>query len=110
MTAYEIGYTGIFANRATVSAAFYVNDTDNSIFFTQTGSYRATNPPPGWPLPPAVLELIVLSGRFGPGNGLPSEFSYLTCRHRSPAAPRGRGDSAARLLRWHTRHVRHRRP
>ena len=40
------------------------------------GSYRATNPPPGWPLPPAVLELIVLSGRFGPGNGLPSEFSY----------------------------------
>jgi outer membrane receptor protein involved in Fe transport len=77
MTAYEIGYTGIFANRATVSAAFYVNDTDNSILFTQTGSYRAANPPPGWPLPPAVLELIVLSGRFGPGNGLPSTFSYL---------------------------------
>ena len=31
----------------------------------------ATNPPPGWPLPPAALELIFLSGRFGPGNGLP---------------------------------------
>jgi outer membrane receptor protein involved in Fe transport len=77
MTAYEIGYTGIFANRAIVSAAFYVNDTDNSILFTQTGSYRAANPPPGWPLPPAVLELIYQSGRFGPGNGLPSTFSYL---------------------------------
>ena len=76
LNAYEIGYSGVIANRATVSAAFYVNDTKNSIFFTQTGSYRATNPPPGWPLPPTVLELIVASGRFGPGNGLPSEFSY----------------------------------
>jgi len=77
MTAYEIGYTGILKNRATVSAAFYVNDTDNSIFFTQTGSYRATNPPPGWPISPLALELILQSGRFGPGNGLPSTFSYL---------------------------------
>ncbi len=77
MTAYEIGYTGILANRATVSAAFYVNDTDNSIFFTQSGSYRATNPPPGWPISPLALELIVQSGRFGPGNGLPSTFTYL---------------------------------
>jgi iron complex outermembrane receptor protein len=77
MTAYEVGYTGILANRAIVSAAFYVNDTDNSIFFTQSGSYRAANPPPGWPLPPAVLEAIVQSGRFGPGNGLPSTFTYL---------------------------------
>ena len=76
LDAYEIGYSGVVNNRATVSAAFYVNNTKNSIFFTQTASYRATNPPPGWPLPPAVLELIVLSGRFGPGNGLPSEFSY----------------------------------
>jgi outer membrane receptor protein involved in Fe transport len=77
MTAYEIGYTGILHNRAIVSAAFYVNDTDNSILFTQTGSYRAATPPPGWPLPPIALELIVQSGRFGPGNGLPSTFSYL---------------------------------
>ena len=77
LAAYELGYTGILGNRATVTAAFYVNDTNDSIFFTQTGSYRATNPPPNWPLPPAVLELIYASGRFGQGNGLPSEFSYL---------------------------------
>ena len=77
MTAYEIGYTGILRNRATVSAAFYVNDTDNSVLFTQSGSYRATNPPPGWPISPLALELILQSGRFGPGNGLPSTFSYL---------------------------------
>jgi outer membrane receptor protein involved in Fe transport len=76
LNAYEVGYSGVIANVATVSAAFYVNDTRNSIFFTQTGSYRASNPPPNWPLPPAVLELIFASGRFGPGNGLPAEFSY----------------------------------
>ncbi len=77
LNAYEIGYSGVVANRATVSAAFYVNDSRNSIFFTQNGSYRAANPPPGWPLPPAALELIYLSGRFGPGNGLPASFTYL---------------------------------
>jgi outer membrane receptor protein involved in Fe transport len=77
LTAYELGYSGILGNRAIVSAAFYVNDTENSIFFTQTGSYRATNPPPGWPISPLALELILQSGRFGPGNGLPSTFSYL---------------------------------
>lgn len=77
LNAYEIGYSGVIANRATVSAAYYVNDSRNSIFFTQNGSYRATNPPPGWPLPPLALELIVQSGRFGPGNGLPASFTYL---------------------------------
>jgi iron complex outermembrane receptor protein len=77
LQAYEVGYTGILGNRATVTAAFYVNDTKDSILFTQTGSYLSGNPPPGWPLPPAVLNLIAASGRFGPGNGLPSEFSYL---------------------------------
>lgn len=77
LDAYEVGYTGILWDRATLSAAFYVNDVENDIFFTQIGSYRASNPPPGWPLPPGVLELIFASGQFGPGNGLPSAFSYL---------------------------------
>ena len=77
MNAYELGYAGVLANRVTLSAAFYVNDSRNAIFFTQTGSYRAGNPPPGWPLPPAALELIAQSGRFGPGNGLPASFTYL---------------------------------
>lgn len=77
LNAYEIGYSGVVANRATISAAYYVNDSRNSIFFTQNGSYRATNPPPGWPLPPIALELIAQSGRFGPGNGLPASFTYL---------------------------------
>jgi len=72
LNAYEIGYTATFANRATVSAAFYVNDTKNDIFFTQVARYSATNPPPGWPLPPIVLELLAAAG-----SPLPSEFTYL---------------------------------
>ncbi|HEV7855215.1 MAG TPA: TonB-dependent receptor, partial [Mycobacterium sp.] len=35
MTAYEIGYTGVLRNRATVTAAVYWNNTDNGIYFTQ---------------------------------------------------------------------------
>jgi outer membrane receptor protein involved in Fe transport len=76
LNAFEIGYTGVINQRVNVTAAWYFNDMQDDIFFTQVGSYRATNPPPGWPLPPIVLEAIRLSGRFGPGNGLPSVFSY----------------------------------
>ena len=70
--AYEIGYTGMLAGRGTVSAAFYVNRTKNDIFFTElTGQrYRATNPPPGWPLPPAVIALV-------PGASFPARYTYL---------------------------------
>jgi iron complex outermembrane receptor protein len=71
MTAYEIGYAGIIAQRVTVSAALYWNVTDDAVFFTQTGRYTAASPPPGWPLPPIVLELAAAAGA-----ALPSEFSY----------------------------------
>ena len=47
ITAYEVGYTGIIKQRATVSAAWFENETKNDVFFTQVASYRATNPPPG---------------------------------------------------------------
>ena len=84
ITAYEVGYTGIIKQRATVTAAWFDNETKDDVFFTQVASYRATNPPPGWPLPPFALELLYCppnpaAGRtcpFGPGNGLPSVFSY----------------------------------
>jgi iron complex outermembrane receptor protein len=76
LTAYEVGYSGVIANRATVTAAFYVNDSRDDIFFTQIGSYTGAHPPPGWPLPPAALDLLIASGRLGPGLGLPSLFSY----------------------------------
>jgi outer membrane receptor protein involved in Fe transport len=76
---YEIAYTGVIKNRATVSAAVYFTKNKNEIFFTQTGRYRATAPPPGWPLPPAVLEVLpppCVPGSPCTSGGLPSEFSY----------------------------------
>jgi len=83
LNAYEIGYTGEIGTRTTVSAAFYVNDTKNDIFFTQSASYTSANPPPGWPLPPIVLDILIAQGAFGdgcapaPGCGLPSGYTYL---------------------------------
>jgi iron complex outermembrane receptor protein len=71
LTAYEAGYIGGFG-RTTLEAALYLYRTRNTILFTQTGSYRASDPPPGWPLPPAVLDQLIAQGR-----GLPSRFTYL---------------------------------
>jgi outer membrane receptor protein involved in Fe transport len=71
--AYEIGYSGVVAQgRAIVSAAFYVNKTKDDIFFTEVPNSRwtATNPPPGWPLPPTVIALV-------PGGSFPANFTYL---------------------------------
>ena len=71
LTAYEAGYIGGFG-RTTLGAALYLYRTRNTILFTQTGSYQGSNPPPGWPLPPAVLDRLIAEGR-----GLPSRFTYL---------------------------------
>ena len=76
---FEVAYTGVIRNRATVSAAVYFTTNRDEIFFTQTGRYRAATPPPGWPLPPAVLELLPPACVGQPTcstGGLPSEFSY----------------------------------
>lgn len=85
----ELSYTGVVNNRATVSAAVYFTKNTDEIFFTQTGRYRALNPPPGWvnalaPLPAAtalgVLEVLppACSGITAActTGGLPSEFGY----------------------------------
>jgi iron complex outermembrane receptor protein len=70
LDAFEIGYSATIG-RTVVSAAFYRNWIKNEILFTEdaSGRYTAANPPPGWPLPPAVIPLI-------PG-GLPGRFTYL---------------------------------
>lgn len=73
MTAVEVGYTGVVRNRATLTAAVYWNSTDDAIFFSQATRYSAAAPPPNWPLPPVVLEL--LAAQTG-GAGLPSGFTY----------------------------------
>jgi iron complex outermembrane receptor protein len=69
MTAYEVGYTGVIRNRATVTAALYYNVTDDGIYFTPVAAYSPASPPPGWPLPPAVLAVLPIT--------LPSRFTYL---------------------------------
>ncbi len=77
LKAYEVGYNGVINNRASISLAWYYNDMRDEIFFSQNGSYTSKNPPPGWPLPPAVLDLLIAANAFGPGLGLPSHFTYL---------------------------------
>ena len=73
MTALELGYTGQFVdNRVLITAAVYRNEIENGIFFTPSARYGAANPPPGWPLPPIVLE-----GMAAAGSPLPSQFTYL---------------------------------
>jgi outer membrane receptor protein involved in Fe transport len=72
LDAYEVAYTGIIRSRATVSAAYYVNKTKDSIQFTELTNqrYTAQNPPPGWPLPPGIIALL-------PGASFPARFTYL---------------------------------
>ena len=73
MDAYEIGYTGILGGRTVVSAAYYINKTENEILFTEVPSARwtHTNPPPGWPISP--LAIFAATG----GAGFPARFTYL---------------------------------
>ena len=70
LTAYEAGYIGGFG-RTTLGAAVYLNRIDNMIQFTRAANYTSAAPPPGWPLPPAVLDQLDQAGR-----GLPSLFQY----------------------------------
>jgi iron complex outermembrane receptor protein len=72
MTAYEVGYTGVIRNRATVSAAVYWNVTDGGIYFAPNVFYTPAAAPRGLP-PPLVGVLASLS----PPILLPSQFTYL---------------------------------
>lgn len=75
MDAWELGYTGIIGNRATISAAYYVNKFSDDINFAQTPGvfYTATNPPAGWP----VALRPFLNGLIAQGRGIPCCFTYL---------------------------------
>jgi outer membrane receptor protein involved in Fe transport len=77
LTAYEFAYTGTLRNRTTLGAAFYINDSDDSINFVQLPAsldpYTAAAPPPGWQLPPSILTLMGQFGIFLPRTA----FTYL---------------------------------
>lgn len=70
LTAYEIAYTGRFGGHTTLTASYYINDRDDSINFVElppnTRPYTASNPPPGFPLPPSLLTALAASGIFLP--------------------------------------------
>ena len=70
VNAYEIAYTGTFMKKTTVGASFYLNDLNHSINFvplpTSLDPYTASNPPPGWQLPPQILAAMGQLGIFLP--------------------------------------------
>jgi len=70
-------YTGTFNERTTAGVAFYVNDLNNSINFSQLpvtlDPYTAVNPPPRWPLPASILTVLAQRGIFLPRTA----FTYL---------------------------------
>jgi outer membrane receptor protein involved in Fe transport len=75
--AYEIGYTAILAKgRVKLGAGFYMYYSKGNFAGSQIDSYTSQNPPPGWPLPPSVLDALVAANAFGPGSGLPSIGSF----------------------------------
>jgi outer membrane receptor protein involved in Fe transport len=77
LTAYELAYTGTIRNRTTLGIAFYINDSNDNINFVQLPNnrdpYTSTNPPPGWQLPPSILDALALQGTFLPRTA----YTYL---------------------------------
>ncbi|NJL27755.1 MAG: TonB-dependent receptor [Thermoanaerobaculia bacterium] len=65
LEAYEVGYVGTFG-KTSVSLSIYQTELEGSTDFFPAEFYSASNPPPGWPLPPI----------FVPPGTFPSLFSY----------------------------------
>ncbi len=67
LDAFEIGWTGTFAERLTLDVSGYWNEFKNAFQTVIVDTYTGSNPPPGWPFDPALLD--------GPLAGaLPSTF------------------------------------
>jgi iron complex outermembrane receptor protein len=70
LEAFEVGWVGSFANRVQVSLAAYRNELDDAIVSVASEFYSSDNPPPDWPLPPALLDIPPQDGGFA---GIPSQ-------------------------------------
>jgi outer membrane receptor for ferrienterochelin and colicins len=78
LTGWEVGYTGTLPRRGNVNLAFYLNDSNRVINNLQSPSaliaagvapyYTSQNPPPGWPLPPIVIDMLAQQGIYLPAN------------------------------------------
>jgi outer membrane receptor protein involved in Fe transport len=72
LMAYEAGYQGTFGGKTRLGFSLYLNDTDHVISSAQAAqteallgynpNYTSANPPPGWPLPPQVIDLLAMQG------------------------------------------------
>jgi outer membrane receptor protein involved in Fe transport len=56
--AFEVGYTGVIARRATVSVSMYRNKTKGEVVLVPTEFYSPASPPPDWPLPAELLAVL----------------------------------------------------
>ena len=76
MTAYEVGYTGTFGGKTTLTLAAYMNEVDDNINFVNVPAsrdpYTSDNPPPDWFIPAAIegqfriLDQLARAGTFLP--------------------------------------------
>jgi len=74
---YEVGYVASLAKgRVHFGATYYLTDSRHDMSLGQATSYTSQAPPPGWPLPPYVLDGLIAGNAFGPGMGLPSSLQY----------------------------------
>jgi len=90
LTGWELGYTGLFARHTNVGLAVYLNDSDHVINNLQSPAaliaagvqpfYTSQNPPPGWPLPPSVLDRLAQQGIYLPS--LVKTLNYGKVRNR----------------------------
>ncbi len=77
LDSYEVAYSGSAANgRVNMGATFYLTDGRHDMNLGFVASYTSQNPPPGWPLPPFILDALIAANAFGPGVGLPSVLGY----------------------------------
>ncbi len=61
---FEVGYTGQVARRTTLNVSAYRSRTQGLINLLVAQLYTPADPPPGWPLPPALLVGIPLPKLF----------------------------------------------
>ncbi len=73
LDAFELGYVGDLGKNITLSFSVYRNEIEDYIDFYPATFYTSANPPPGWPLPPALLDV---PPPFGVAGLFPASFSF----------------------------------
>ncbi len=71
VTAVDAAYNHAWAG-GRMEVSVYRNRTEDLIDFRPVAFYSSSNPPPGWPLPLVVLDLLAAAG-----SPLPAQFTYV---------------------------------